>query len=226
MPSAYGHMAIWREYILYMRAKGMETAQGFRRLLNCVQRCVMDVPWTRPLTHPLPVSDGIVVEDYSFHNEMICALMDCLHPSSALRLSLLRKFSQLLPNNTELLERLVRCALLQNPASTHLAQSILAEYLAQHPCSPHLWKLAIETELQLKHIREARWMFNRALESMPIHSKLWIDFLVFELSQAASSSLQANPSSSTTHQRILALVKNAHQYGIDLMSVLRQLASS
>lgn len=67
--SATGHRAIWREYILYMRAKGVETAQGFKRVLNCVQRCVVDVPWTRPFTHPLPVSDGMV-EDYSFHNEV------------------------------------------------------------------------------------------------------------------------------------------------------------
>ena len=34
---------------------------------------------------------------------------------------------------------------------------------------------AIETELQLKHTREARWMFQKALESLPLHSRLWID---------------------------------------------------
>ena len=68
--SAEGHQAIWREYILYVRAKGVETTQGFRRLMNCVQRCVLDVPWTRPMMHPLPLSDDAVVEDHSFHNEV------------------------------------------------------------------------------------------------------------------------------------------------------------
>lgn len=38
--------------------------------MNCVQRCVLDVPWTRHLPHPLPVSGITVVEDYSFHNEV------------------------------------------------------------------------------------------------------------------------------------------------------------
>lgn len=37
---------------------------------------------------------------------------------------------------------------------------------------------AIETELQLKHTREARWMFNKALQYVPIHAKLWTDVSV------------------------------------------------
>ena len=38
---------------------------------------------------------------------------------------------------------------------------------------------AIETELQLKHTREMRWMFNRALQYMPVNAKLWTDVSPF-----------------------------------------------
>ena len=74
--SADGHRAIWREYILYVRSRGIRTAQHFRTLLNCVQRCVMNVPWTRPLPRPCGgggpngSQDEAVAEDYYFHNEV------------------------------------------------------------------------------------------------------------------------------------------------------------
>ena len=47
-----GRKAIWREYILYLRSKGVSTVQGFRRLQSGVQRCVMNIPWTHPVDTP------------------------------------------------------------------------------------------------------------------------------------------------------------------------------
>lgn len=37
---------------------------------------------------------------------------------------------------------------------------------------------AIEIELQLKNTREARWMFNKALASLPVHARLWMEVSV------------------------------------------------
>ncbi len=43
--SPEGHRAVWREYIDYLRSKGVRTAEGFKKLLDIVQRCVLDVDW-------------------------------------------------------------------------------------------------------------------------------------------------------------------------------------
>lgn len=87
--SREGHKDIWREYIYYVRSKSVETAQGWRLLLNCVQRCVLDVEWshTMPRLHvatdthdgdtnhtPDPTTGsldkGDTYKDYTFHNEV------------------------------------------------------------------------------------------------------------------------------------------------------------
>ena len=85
-----GHRDIWREYIYYVRSKGVETGRGWQLLLDCVQRCVLDVGCTKVMPR-LPSgaisSQGaegsparsVVMgrqgeertecEDYTFHNE-------------------------------------------------------------------------------------------------------------------------------------------------------------
>lgn len=67
--------AIWMEYIHYMRPRGMLSQVGFQRFLDCVQRCILDVDWSRLYQHATITSmdTGILTftcEDYTFHNEV------------------------------------------------------------------------------------------------------------------------------------------------------------
>ncbi len=104
---------------------------------------------------------------------MIGVVTDCLPPSS-FKLSLLKKFSKQMPQNTFLLTkwgcplcmhaavfmcscltvfpshwyRVVECALLLRPSGVDVAQTTLAEYLATNPYSPPLWKLWVEYSLE------------------------------------------------------------------------------
>lgn len=78
------HKTVWREYIHYLRRQGVSTAEAFRRLISCVQRCMVDVQWTYSfptLTNTNPSSTELdsntsakreteTYEDYSFHNEV------------------------------------------------------------------------------------------------------------------------------------------------------------
>ena len=68
-----GHKAIWREYVVYLKSKALSTSQGFRALVDCVQRCVMDVAWSHPMQlEPQGSGDqSVLIEDYTFHNEVV-----------------------------------------------------------------------------------------------------------------------------------------------------------
>ena len=81
--SPEAHKDVWREYIYYVRSKGVKSAQGFRKLRDCVQRCVLDVTWKHPMPRPqqqaVEAGSGAsshqspaekLFEDYTFHNEV------------------------------------------------------------------------------------------------------------------------------------------------------------
>ena len=69
--SQEGRKAIWREYIHYTRARVTRTGQGFKRLLDCVQRCLVDVECEYvPLHGTESNGEDSTCEDYTFHNEV------------------------------------------------------------------------------------------------------------------------------------------------------------
>lgn len=86
--SREGHKDIWREYVYYVRSRSVTTVQGWSMLLDCVQRCVMDVEWSHSMPCPHVDTGGAdctnstsspmasctddrdTYEDYTFHNEV------------------------------------------------------------------------------------------------------------------------------------------------------------
>ena len=71
----------------YLRTKGVLSVDGWRRLLDCVQRCLLDVGATRHMPRlsadahvegggsgtdhtPSSETSGDSYEDYTFHNEV------------------------------------------------------------------------------------------------------------------------------------------------------------
>lgn len=66
--SPEGHKALWREYVHYMRSKAILSSQGFKALLDCVQRCLLDVEWVYN-GQDVATSDK-ANENYVFHNEV------------------------------------------------------------------------------------------------------------------------------------------------------------
>ncbi len=85
----------------------------------------------------------------------------------------------------------------QDTPCKELAQSLLADYLAKFPNNMLLWKTyamylsvmaysitcfdidykcrAIAIEVNLKHTREARWMYQQATNALPLCLSLWTD---------------------------------------------------
>ncbi len=67
--SSEGHKAIWKEYVLYMKAKAVTgSCKEFLRLVDCVQRCVMDVSDSADEESS---TNSQRCSDYSFHNEVL-----------------------------------------------------------------------------------------------------------------------------------------------------------
>lgn len=62
------HKALWKEYIFYMREKSLNGDHNdFLRLVDCVQRCLMDVDVEVDISNDENLAE---TKNYSFHNEV------------------------------------------------------------------------------------------------------------------------------------------------------------
>ncbi|XP_038050957.1 zinc finger C3H1 domain-containing protein-like isoform X2 [Patiria miniata] len=171
---------LWIEYLLFRKSKlaaSQDKSEAFRAFTGLVNRCLVSMATEFPLPH----SDKKTWLDFSFHNRVVELYIECLKDDD--RLDMYERFIDRMPNNINLAFRACHYASksLQSTNYLHRVKAIATDVLNKFPeCLP-FWKIMIALSLHRGRLKEAKMLYQLALEAVPLAANLWKDFFLLEV---------------------------------------------